>query len=86
MSFIEPLELGTWFQSVFAGTPDIFIAIALMVIFGMAGFFRMSMLVTFFLIGAFLLMFSSFLSSPIIVLVLIISALLIGYSLSKSFG
>jgi len=85
MEIIKSLELQTWLQSVLAGSPDIFIALAMLVIFAMAGFFRMSMLVTFFLLGTFLLMFSSFVSSPIIILFAIIGGLLIGYTISRIF-
>lgn len=85
MEFIEPLALGTWFPSVLAGTPDIFLGLALLVIFTLAGYFRMNMLATFFMIAIFLLMFSSFISSPIIILIAIIGGLLIGYTLSRIF-
>ena len=86
MVWIQPLELGTWIPSVFAGTPDIFLAVALLVIFGMAGFFRMNIMAMFFMVAVFLLMFSAFISSPIIVLVAIIGGLAVGYSLSRIFG
>lgn len=84
--FIEPLNLGVWIQSVLAGTPEIFIGLSIMIIFGMAAFFRMNILVTFCLIGIFLLMFSVFVSSPIIILIFIIGGLLIGYVLAKVFN
>lgn len=86
VDFIEPLQLGTWIPQVLAGTPDIFLAIVLVAIFGLAGYFRMNMLATFFMMGVFLLMFSSFVSSPIVLLILIIGGLLLGYSLAKVFG
>lgn len=86
VEWIQPLKLGTWLPEVFAGTPDIFLALALLSIFGVAGYFRMNMMSMFFMIGVFLLMFSSFISSPIIVLVAIIGGLAIGYSLSRIFG
>ena len=59
MVWIEPLELQTWLMSVFAGTPEFFTIIALMVIAGIAGFFRMTGLGIFFMIALFLLMFSN---------------------------
>lgn len=86
MSFIEPLELGTWMQSVLAGSPDIFIGLAMMVLFGMAAFFRMNLLVTFSLISIFLLMFATFIGSPIIILFFIIGGLLIGFTLARIFN
>jgi hypothetical protein len=86
MAFIEPLNLGVWFQSVLVGSPDIFIGLALMALFGMAGYFRMNMLVTFSLVGIFLLMFSTFISSPIVILFFIIGGLLLGFTLAKIFN
>lgn len=86
MDFIEPLALETWITQVLAGTPDIFLAIALITIFTLAGFFRMNLLATFFMITVFMLMFSSFVSTPLLLLLLIIGGLLLGYSLSKIFG
>ena len=86
MVWIESLEMGTWITQVFAGTPDIFLAIALLVIFGMAGYFRMNMMAMFFMIAVFLLMFSAFISSTITILVAIIGGLLIGKSIANIFG
>lgn len=86
MAWIEPLELQTWFMNVFAGTPDIFLAIALFAISGLAAFFRMPILALFFMIGIFLLLFSSFITSPIIILIAIIGGLLIGFVLAKIFS
>ena len=85
MDFIEPLAMETWIGSVLAGTPEILLGLAVLVIFGLAGFFKMNMLATFFLMVVFLLMFSSFISSPIILLVFIIGGLLLGLSLAKIF-
>jgi len=85
MDFIEPLAMETWIGSVLAGTPEILLGLSVLVIFGLAGFFKMNMLATFFLMVVFLLMFSSFISSPIILLVFIIGGLLLGLSLAKIF-
>jgi len=86
MTWIEPLEMETWIMSVFSGTPEIFTALALLVISGMAGYFRMSMLTMFVMLGIFLMMFIGWVSSPIIILIIIIGGLMIGYTLSKIFG
>ncbi len=86
MVWIESLAMETWITQVFAGTPDIFLGIALLVIFGLAGYFRMNMMAMFFMIAVFLLMFSAFISSTITILVIIIGGLLIGYSVSRIFG
>ena len=86
MVWIESLAMETWITQVFAGTPDIFLGIALLVIFGLAGYFRMNMMAMFFMIAVLLLMFSAFISSTITILVIIIGGLLIGYSVSRIFG
>ncbi len=78
MEFIEPLALETWIIQIFAGNPDIFGAIALMVIASLAGFFRMSALGMFFMIGMFVLMFSGFIGDTFLILAAIIGGLLIG--------
>jgi len=86
VDWIQPLKMETWITSVFAGTPEIFLAVALLVIFGMAGYFRMNIMAMFFMIAVFLLMFSSFISSPIIILVAVVGGLLIGKSIANIFG
>jgi hypothetical protein len=85
MSWIEPLELETWMISVFSGDPEIFTAIALLVISSMAGYFRMNTISMFFMIGVFLLMFSGFISASFLILISIIGGLMIGYFISKIF-
>ncbi len=84
-TWIEPLELGTWIMNVFAGNPDIFMALALMFIAAGAAFFRMNTIGLFFMIILFVLMFSGFISSTLTVLIGIIGGLLVGYALSKAF-
>jgi hypothetical protein len=86
MTWIEPLSLETWLMQVFAGNPDIFLAIALLAIFGLAGYFRMTIMAMFFLMATFLLMFTGFISSPVIILVAVIGGLLLGFQLSKMFS
>ena len=86
VDWIEPLALQTWLQNVFAGTPEIFITIALLVIATMAGYFRMTSAGLFFMLALFLIMMSSFISSPLIVLMIVIAGLLIGYTMSRVFG
>lgn len=85
MSWIEPLELETWMISVFSGDPEIFTAIALLVISSMAGYFRMNTISMFFMIGVFLLMFSGYISASFLILISIIGGLMIGYFISKIF-
>ena len=85
MSFIQPLQLETWMIQVFAGDPEVFTAVALMVIASLAGFFRMNGISMFFMIGVFLIMFSGFINSPLLTFIAVIGGLLLGYTLSKIF-
>lgn len=85
MSWIEPLELQTWFMSVLSGTPDIFVVLALIFISSMAGYFRMNGIGMFFMIAMFLFMFSSLIASPLIIFISVMGGLLIGYTISRMF-
>ncbi len=86
MSYIQPLQLETWFINVFSGTPTIFLGVSLLIISTLAMFFRMTPLAFFFIIGVFLLMFSEFVASPLVILIIVFSGLIIGYVLSKVFS
>jgi len=83
MAFIEPLELETWVINVFSGTPEIFLTISLLVISAMAGYFRMGSIALFFMLGVFILMFTEYVSSPLIALFAVIGGLLAGYWVSR---
>ena len=85
-TWLEPLKLQTFFMNIFAGNPDYFIAIALILIAAMAEYFRVTTLTLFFMIGLFLFMFFEYTMSPILTLFLIISGLLIGYVISRQFA
>ena len=85
MAFIEPLALETWMISIFAGTPEIFTGIALLVISSMAAMFRMKVIGLFFMIGMFLLMFSGFINSVLLILIAVIGGLALGYMLHRIF-
>ena len=82
-SWVEPLELETIFVSIFAGSPDIFMALALAVIAGMAGFFRMTVTTLFFFLVLFVLMFSDYAPPAILAFFAIIGGLVVGYVISK---
>jgi len=86
MAWIEPLKMETWIMSVFSGTPEIFTALALLAVAMMAGYFKMPFLIMILMIGTFLLMFSTWISSPIIILVAILGGLALGYTISKIFS
>ena len=81
--WIEPLQLQTWLVSVFAGKPLIFMALALLTIVGMAGFFRMNFVGLIFVVALFLIMFSGFMENYFLVLLVILGALVIGYTISR---
>ena len=85
MAWIQPLELQTWLISVFAGTPEIFGGIALLVIATMAATFRMTTVGLFFMIGMFLLMFSGFINSVLLILIAVIGGLALGYLIHRIF-
>lgn len=83
MTFIEPLELETWIVSVFSGTPEIFTSLSILVIMGIAGYFRMRGITMFLMIGIFLAMFSDIIPFSILTLIMILAGLLIGYTISS---
>jgi len=86
VAWIEPLNLEVWIASVFAGTPQILSGIALLVIFGIAGYLRMPILSMFFMLGVFLLMFTGFISASITTFIIIIGGLLIGFTIARISG
>jgi len=83
MAYVEPLELQTIFTGIFAGSPDIFTAIAIGVISAMAGYFRMNNISLLFMVGLFLLMFTQYISLSLLTLVVIVGSLIGGYVISK---
>ena len=85
VDFIPPLQMETWFLNVLSGDPEVFTAIALLAIASLAEYFRMNGIGLFFIMGVFLIMFSGFINSPLIILILVISGLLIGLTLSRTF-
>ena len=84
--WIEPLDLQTWFVQVFSGSMQIFTAIALMIIVGMAGYFRMNIITMFFMIGMFTVLFSQYIGSAFYTLIALVSSLLIGFWISRIVG
>lgn len=83
MTWIQPFEMETWFMNVFAGSPDIFLGISLIVIIGLSAWFRMTTLTMFFMIGVFVLIFSPYIQSPFVALFSVIAALIVGLSVNK---
>jgi len=84
VDWIQPLELKKIIVNIFAGNPDIFLAISLMVIMGMSAYFRMSVVAMFFMLGIFLLLFSgTVIQSPMVTVFSIIAGLIIGLLVNK---
>jgi len=83
MTWIEPLELQTWFMGVFAGSGEIFLAVALLVIITMAAYFRMTGLTMGIMLFTFVLMFSGFIPSTMMIFIAIIAGLVLGYVISR---
>ena len=81
--WIEPLSLREIIVNIFAGSGTYFGIMALFVITGMAGYFRMNGITLAFMIGVFLLMFSGYIPASLVVFITIIAGLLVGYSISK---
>lgn len=86
MTYIQSLELEKWIINILSGTPDIFMVLGILFIAGIVGFFRMTVLGLFFLVATFLLMFSGYIASPLIVLIIIIGGLMLGYIVSSIFA
>ena len=85
MDWVQPLELQNILIGIFAGDGVYFLGIALLVIFGLAAYFRMTTLVTGVMLGVFLLFFTphGYFPSYLTTLLVIIAALLIGYWISR---
>lgn len=83
MSWIQPLELQTWFVSILSGSATYFAPIAIFAIIGMAAFFRMTSLTMGLMVIIFLLMFSGFIPASLLIFISLIGGLLLGYVISK---
>ena len=83
VDWIEPLNLEKIIVSVFSGSQEIFLAVALFFIFGMAGYFKMNMLATFFMVVTFLVMFHSFVPSYLLIMIGMFGGLILGNWVSK---
>lgn len=82
--WIPPFELKTIIVNMFAGNPDIFLAVALISISAMSAYFRMSVVAMFFMLGIFILMFSGeVIQSPMVTVFAIIAGLVVGLLVNK---
>lgn len=82
-AWLQPLKLETIFVNVFSGDSIYFVVIGLMIVAGMAGFFRMTTLMLFLFMGLFLLMFSGTQTNYLVIFFAIIASLVIGIVASK---
>lgn len=83
MTWIEPLELGTWLVNVFSGDLFIFTAISLLVITSMASYFRMNGLNLIIILLIFLTMFNNWIDQSIYLLFISIGGILLGFWVKK---
>jgi len=85
MAWIQPFEMQTFILNIFAGNPEIFFAVSLIAIIGMAAYFKMTQLTMFLMIGIFVFMFTGLDVIPISVLTLIIliAGLAIAFVINK---
>ena len=83
VAFIEPLQLEQWIVHVFAGSLEIFMAVAMFFIFGMAAYFRMNILTMMFMFVVFIIMFELWLPSSLLVAFAIIGGAIAGKWISK---
>jgi len=86
MSWIPPFEMQTWIVNVLSGNPEIFFALSLMVVIGMAAYFKMTQLTMFFLLGLFILMFKDYIPQSITTLAIIIAAVAVGFVAHKIYN
>lgn len=82
-TFIEGLNLETMIVNLLSGSPEIFAAIAILVISGLAAFFRMTTLTLFFMLGIFVLMFSAYIGTSFVIIFAMIGGLFISYWISR---
>ena len=80
--FIEPLNLECWLINIFAGSIEIFIFFAFIVLSGLAARFRMPNLVMFVLMGLFGILMSTYFRG-IFVLIVLIGGMISFWSISN---
>ena len=83
MVFIEPLQLETWIFNVFSGNSLIFLSLSLLAIIGLAGYFKMSSMVLFYMIGMFFILFNGWLEPSIYFLILSVGGLFLAVVIGR---
>ena len=86
MAWTESLEMETWIINVFSGSTDIFTAVALFFIFGMAAYFRMSFTIMMFMFILFLVMFNLWIPNIFLTIIIVIGALIVGRWVARIFS
>jgi len=84
--FIEPLNMEQWFIHVFSGSPDIFLALSIMVIASLSAYFRMNGAAMFLMLSIFLLIMTPFVNSVLVLVIFIFMGLGIGYWVGRIFN
>ena len=82
MGFHQPFDLYYWFVNVFAGSLEIFLAIAFVTIAFLSGTFRMPPIITGVSFALFVVMLGV-ISGNLLLLVLIIIAIIIGWIFAR---
>ena len=85
MAFIQPLDLQTILVNMLAGSNEIFIALVMISISGLAAFFHMDNIITLIMLGLFFIIMSVFapIGSGFLLIGTIVASLLIYFTLSK---
>ena len=83
MTWIEPLDLETLLVNSLAGSYDIFVGLALLVIAGLAAYFRIPTELSLILISIFFIMMSPFIGSGYMFLIILIATIIVYFALAK---
>ena len=87
VDWLQPLELQTVFMTLFAGDLQIFLALSIICISAMAGYFRNTTLTFVYMLGLFLFMFSEyFAGNALLIIFSILAGLAVGFAVSKMWG
>jgi len=82
MTFHLPLDLEYWLVTTIAGSPEIFTALMLIVIAGLAAYFRMPNSITLIMIALFAVIMG-FYTGQLLFIVILILGIVLGWLLSR---
>jgi hypothetical protein len=80
----SPFDLYYWMVTVLAGSMTMFLALAFLTIAGMTAMFRLPTMITALMFGLFIIMLSVY-TGTFYLLVILIAALVIGWSVARLF-